>query len=65
MITPLEVFLWQIVTFIYIQSMMTRITVKPDVLLRATLQYCYIASAETKRDWLIHVHVALVNAMYP
>ena len=21
--------------------------------------YCYIASAETKRDWLIHGHVAL------
>ena len=23
------------------------------------IQYCYIASAKTKRDWLIHGHVAL------
>ena len=23
------------------------------------INYCYVASAETKRDWLIHGHVAL------
>ena len=24
-----------------------------------SIELCYIASAETKRDWLIHGHVAL------
>jgi hypothetical protein len=27
--------------------------------------YCYIASVNTKRDWLICSHVAKINAMYP
>ena len=40
------------------KKFMLPIRAKPDVVLQATLEYCYIASAKTERDWLIHGHVA-------
>ena len=39
--------------------MYTNTIIRPGIHVRYNIYHCYIASAETKRDWLIHGHVAL------